>query len=142
MNISLLFAHSVEWAQRSSDSEADKNFIYLKIEAADVPNDQMTLDLQSTGLTFKGYSNSKKATYAVSLEFYAEVDPAKSPVHHSARDVELKLQKKNLDAKFWPRLLKDTKKMHFLKTDFDKVSSVNHATLQFIADSSFTTVGR
>lgn len=24
---------------------------------------------------------------------------------------------------YWPRLLKDSKKMHFLRTDFDKVSS-------------------
>ena len=24
---------------------------------------------------------------------------------------------------YWPRLLKDNKKMHFLRTDFDKVST-------------------
>jgi len=31
------------------------------------------------------------------------------------------LRKKELKEKYWPRLLKESKKMHFLKTDFDKV---------------------
>lgn len=31
------------------------------------------------------------------------------------------LRKKELKTEYWPRLLKDSKKMHFLKTDFDKV---------------------
>jgi hypothetical protein len=30
------------------------------------------------------------------------------------------LRKKELKEEFWPRLLKDNKKVHFLKTDFDK----------------------
>jgi hypothetical protein len=33
------------------------------------------------------------------------------------------LRKKELKQEFWPRLLKDNKKMHFLKTNFDKVRS-------------------
>ena len=32
----------------------------------------------------------------------------------------MKLQKKELKEEYWPRLLKDSKKLHFLKTDFDK----------------------
>lgn len=109
------------WAQRSSSSEADKNFLYVTISVPDVTDKDMKLDIQPTGLTFTGYSDSKKATYHVALEFYAEIDPAQSKTHHSARDVELKLQKKELKEEFWPRLLKDSKKVHFLKTDFDKV---------------------
>ena len=34
------------------------------------------------------------------------------------------LRKKELKQEFWPRLLKDNKKMHFLKTNFDKVRSL------------------
>lgn len=30
------------------------------------------------------------------------------------------LRKKQLKEEYWPRLLKDNKKLHFLKTDFDK----------------------
>jgi hypothetical protein len=33
------------------------------------------------------------------------------------------LRKKELKEEYWPRLLKDSKKVHYLKTDFDKVST-------------------
>ncbi|KAL2255516.1 hypothetical protein VTK26DRAFT_3204 [Humicola hyalothermophila] len=110
----------VLWAQRSSNSDPEKNFIYLTISVPDVPTANLQLDLKPTGLSFKGHSDTLKKTYQVELEFYAEIDPAESKVHHTARDVEMKLRKKELNEAYWPRLLKDTKKMHFLKTDFDK----------------------
>lgn len=90
--------------------------------AADVADKDTQLDLQPTSLTFTGPSSSKKATYHVKLDFYAEIDPAASKINHSARDISIKLQKKELKEEYWPRLLKESKKMHFLKTDFDKVS--------------------
>ncbi len=85
-----------------------------------MPTSNLKLDLKPTGLTFTGHSDTLKKTYHVELEFYAEIDKDESKVTHSARDVELKLRKKELKEEFWPRLLKDNKKMHFLKTDFDK----------------------
>jgi hypothetical protein len=91
--------------------------------APDVAESEIKLDLQPTKLSFKGYSTSKKVTYAVDLEFYAEIDPKESKIHHTPRDVELVLRKKDLKEEYWPRLLKESKKMHFLKTNFDKVSS-------------------
>lgn len=81
----------------------------------------MKLDVQPAHVTFSGYSTSKKANYEITMEFYEEVDPKESKIHHSARAVEMKLQKKDLKEEFWPRLLKDSKKQHYLKTDFDKV---------------------
>jgi hypothetical protein len=57
----------------------------------------------------------------VKLEFYAEIDPSASKINHTPRDIEMVLQKKELDEKYWPRLLKDAAKVHFLKTNFDKV---------------------
>ncbi|SPQ27591.1 d6786467-1c97-4d63-9482-97aa0fac6e56 [Thermothielavioides terrestris] len=110
----------VLWAQRSSNSDPEKNFIYLTISVPDVPRENLKLDLKPTGLSFTGHSDTLKKTYHVELEFYAEIDPAESKVNHSARDVEMKLRKKELNESYWPRLLKDTKKQHFLKTDFDK----------------------
>ena len=56
------------------------------------------------------------------MEFYAEIDPKESHISHSGRDVSLVLRKKELKEEYWPRLLKDAKKVHFLKTNFDKVS--------------------
>ena len=87
----------------------------------------MKLDLKPTSLTFSGYSETKKATYALELEFYDEIVPDESKVNHTGRDIEMVLRKKELKEEFWPRLLKDKERRHFLKTDFDKVchTSVN-----------------
>ncbi|ORY07770.1 HSP20-like chaperone [Clohesyomyces aquaticus] len=110
----------VLWAQRSSSSDPTKNHVFLTLMVSDVSGEEMKLDLQPNKLSFKGTSTSKKVTYAVDLEFYAEIDPAESKIHHSGRDIEMVLQKKELKEEYWPRLLKDSKKMHFLKTNFDK----------------------
>ncbi|KAJ0168132.1 Protein wos2 [Colletotrichum tanaceti] len=110
----------VLWAQRSSTSDASKNFVYVTITVPDVPASNLKLDLKPTGLSFSGHSDSLKRSYAVDLEFYAEIDPAESKVIHTGKNVELKLQKKELKEEYWPRLLKEAKKVHFLKTDFDK----------------------
>lgn len=89
--------------------------------ASDVDAASLKLDLTSTGLTFTGYSNTKKADYHLAFKFFAEIDVENSKTHHSARDIEMVLRKKELKQEFWPRLLKDAKRMHFLKTNFDKV---------------------
>lgn len=59
----------------------------------------------------------------MTLEFYAEIDPSAAKINHTPRDIEMVLQKKELDEEFWPRLLKDKAKVHFLKTNFDKVGA-------------------
>ena len=96
----------------------------------------MKLDLQSTKLTFTGHSDTKKTDYHVELEFYDEIDVENSKTNHTARDVELVLRKKELKEEYWPRLLKSDKKMHFLKTDFDKVRIGNPAPAPLISDIS------
>lgn len=47
--------------------------------------------------------------------------PEETKKNHTDRDVELVLRKKDLKEEFWPRLLKEKGKVHFLRTDFDKV---------------------
>jgi hypothetical protein len=81
----------------------------------------MKLDLTPSSLTFTGYSETQKQTFHVELEFYAEIDKEESKINHTAKNIEMILRKKELKEEFWPRLLKDAKKVHFLKTDFDKV---------------------
>jgi len=110
----------VLWAQRSSKTDAAKNFIYLTISVPDVQPSNLKLDLKSQSLTFSGHSDSLKRSYHLELEFFAEVDEKESKINHTAKNVELVLRKKELKEEFWPRLLKDSKKVHFLKTDFDK----------------------
>ncbi|KAI0536045.1 HSP20-like chaperone [Xylaria digitata] len=110
----------VLWAQRSSSTDAEKNFIYLTISVPDVPKENLKLDLQPTSLTFHGHSETLKRTYHLELSFYAEIDVENSKISHTARNVEMKLRKKALNEEYWPRLLKDAAKVQFLKTDFDK----------------------
>ncbi len=111
---------TVLWAQRSSKTEPSANFVYLTIAVPDVPPEQFKLELKPTSLSFTGTSSTLKKTYHVELEFFAEIDETESKISHTARDVEIKLIKKELGEAYWPRLLKDSKKVHFLKTNFDK----------------------
>jgi len=110
----------VLWAQRSSTSEPEKNYIYLTISVPDVPKSSLKLDLTPTRLIFTGTSDTKKTTYHLDLEFYGEIDVENSKTNHSAKDIEMILRKKELKEEYWPRLLKDKAKVHFLRTDFDK----------------------
>ncbi|CAP95211.1 Pc21g03140 [Penicillium rubens Wisconsin 54-1255] len=109
----------VTWAQRSSDSDPERNYLYVNIKAADVPKADATLSITEKNVSFKGASK-KGVTYSVSLDLFAEIDPENSKVNHTDRDVELVLRKKELKEEFWPRLLESKQKMHFLKTNFDK----------------------
>ena len=110
----------VLWAQRSSKTDPEKNFIYLTITVPDVPKSNLKLDLKSSKLTFHGRSDTLKRTYQLELEFFDEIDPENSKINHTERNVEMKLRKKELKEEYWPRLLKEAKKLQFLKTDFDK----------------------
>jgi len=110
----------VLWAQRSSTSDAEKNYVFLTISVPDVSPKNLKLDLTSTGLTFTGTSESKKTTYHLDIEFYAEIDVENSKTNHSPKNIEMVLRKKELKEEYWPRLLKDKAKVHFLRTDFDK----------------------
>jgi len=110
----------VLWAQRSSTSDPAKNFVYLTLTVPDVSEADLKLDITSTKLTLTGKSLTKKTTYHVELEFFAEIVPEETKKNHTDRDVELVLRKKDLKEEFWPRLLKEKGKVHFLRTDFDK----------------------
>ncbi|KAJ5893671.1 Co-chaperone protein SBA1 [Penicillium taxi] len=109
----------VTWAQRSSDTEPERNYLYVSIKTVDVPKENAKLEITDGNVSFTGTSR-KGVSYAVSLDLYSEIDPENSKVNHTDRDVELVLRKKKLTVEFWPRLLKEAKKYHFLKTDFDK----------------------
>ncbi|KAG9239193.1 HSP20-like chaperone [Amylocarpus encephaloides] len=110
----------VLWAQRSSATDAEKNYLYVTITVPDVQPVNLKLDVQTTSLKFAGHSDSLKRDYAIDLELYGEIDIEHTKVNHTAKNVQLVLQKKELKEEFWPRLLKEAKKVHFLKTDFDK----------------------
>ncbi|KAF4306139.1 p23 chaperone protein wos2 [Botryosphaeria dothidea] len=110
----------VLWAQRSSTTDAERNHVFVTISAPDVPKDKMKLDVQPTKVSFSGHSELKNVDYAVELELYADIVPEESKINHTGKNIEMVLRKKELKDEYWPRLLKESKKLHFLKTDFDK----------------------
>lgn len=109
----------VLWAQRSSASDAPKNIVYLTVNAAEITPASLKIDITPNTISYSG-TNSKGVSYAVLLELYGEIDPDECKMHSTSRGTEFVLRKKEKKAKFWPRLLKESKRMHFLKTDFDK----------------------
>lgn len=90
------------------------------LNTPDVAKSSANLNITPSNVSFTGPSG-KGVTYHVSLDLYEEIDPENSKVNHTGRGVEMILRKKELKMEYWPRLLKTDKKMHFLKTDFDKV---------------------
>lgn len=109
----------VTWAQRSSSTDAARNYLYVNIKTPDVPKSTADLKITSSNVTFAG-TTTKGTKYHVSLDLFGDIDPENSKVNHTDRELELVLRKKELKDEYWPRLLKTDKKAHFLKTDFDK----------------------
>ncbi|KAK5312778.1 p23 chaperone protein wos2 [Exophiala xenobiotica] len=62
------------WTQRSSSSEPEQNYVYVTISVPDVPFNSLKFDLEPTGLTFTGASDSKKTRYHLDMDFYGEFD--------------------------------------------------------------------
>ena len=114
------FSPPVTWAQRSNATDAAKNIVYLTVSAPDVPRSSLKIDLKPQSLTLTGHSDTKKTTYHVELDFFAPIDVEASATHHTERDVEFVLRKKDLQTEYWPRLTKEKQRLHFLKTNFDK----------------------
>ncbi|QKX57960.1 uncharacterized protein TRUGW13939_05080 [Talaromyces rugulosus] len=113
------YTPEVTWAQRSSDSDETRNYLWVFINVPDVPPSSADVKVTSTSVSFTG-TDIKEKKYSVTLELYAEIDTENSKTHHTPRGVEMVLRKKTLGLEYWPRLLKEAKKVHFVKTDFDK----------------------
>lgn len=125
------------WAQRSSTTDAERNHVFVTISAPDVPKDKMKLDVQPTKVSFSGHSELKNVDYAVELELYADIVPEESKINHTGKNIEMVLRKKELKDEYWPRLLKESKKLHFLKTDFDKVCAIPTSLLPTVTRLTF-----
>jgi len=108
----------VLWAQRSSESEEEKNVVYLSVNAIDLQHPKV--DLTSTGVTVEGTQKQTNAVYKAALEFYEEIDVKASKYHTTDRGVIFILRKTTKKSEYWPRLTKSNKKEHFIRTDFEK----------------------
>jgi len=113
------------WAQRSSESDAEKNIVYLTVNLPDIVESSLKYDLSDTGFSISAKTGNHakgipEKEYAASIEFFAEVDPDLTKKSFSSRSLTFVLRKKEKKAAFWPRLTKEKVKLSFVKTDFSK----------------------
>ena len=98
----------IVWAQR-----ADK--LYVTVNVEDCKNAEIKFLEKS--FHFRGKSGEKD--YDFEIELYGEIDAEKSKFAILPRHIPMIVVKKE-SGPYWPRLLKDSAKVHWLKTDFDK----------------------
>lgn len=101
----------VLWAQRHDR-------VYLTIEIFGVKDEKISLSANS--LEFSGTRSEDNANFAVHLEFFDAIVSEQSQKSITGRNVAFILIKEKDDQPYWPRLIKDTKKMHYIAVDFAK----------------------
>ena len=99
------------WAQRHDR-------IYLTIDVFDPKDVDIKLDAGS--LNVRCTRSEDNAKFAVDLEFFDTVVPAESQKSTTGRNISFILLKEKDDQPYWPRLVKDTKKLHYIAVDFTK----------------------
>jgi hypothetical protein len=62
----------VLWAQRSNETDDEKNIVYLSVNAIDLQHPKV--DLKATSVVVEGVQRETNNVYKVSLEFFAEID--------------------------------------------------------------------
>lgn len=108
----------VTWAQRSSETEPEKNILFITIEAQD-PQDSK-IDLTSDALKFTAKTDDGSDTYELDLELFDKIEPENSHWNEAGNHITFIIRKAEPKAEYWPRLLKEKLKLHYIKTDFDK----------------------
>ncbi|CAG0913370.1 unnamed protein product [Notodromas monacha] len=101
----------VEWAQR-------KNVIFLTIQLEDCKDPQIKIETDK--VYFRGVGGTDKKDHELTIELMHEIVPEDSKYFRRDRNIEMVLKKKEGSDKFWPHLLKEKKKFHWLKVDFNK----------------------
>jgi len=82
----------------------------------DIVNEKV--ELTSTHLSLEAESSQKK--YAFKLELFEEVDTEQSKWSKTGFHMLFVLQKKNVNAAFWPRLVKGKEKNQYIQVDWAK----------------------
>jgi len=101
----------VEWAQR-------KQHIYINFRVEDLDPKSTSVDISEEKVSFKGKTSTGKELSST-LELFGLIKPEESKYSVRGRGVEVVLFKKEASP-YWKRLLKEDKKFHWLRVDFDK----------------------
>lgn len=117
----------VLWAQRN-----DRLYVTINVEDCK----DATLKFDNNSLNFSGKGGKQNVDYEVKLEFYGEIDPEKSKYVVLSRHIPVVVVKKE-GGPYWPRMLKGTTKVHWLKTDFDKWRDEDDSDVDESKDAAF-----
>lgn len=97
----------VLWAQR-------KDRVFASIQLEGIKDEEISIDTEK--LTFRCKCAGK--SYHVELKFCDEIVPEESKQRKGGREFFFDMKKKNTDADYWPRLLKEKTKNQFIRVDF------------------------
>ncbi|KAI6187687.1 CS domain and HSP20-like chaperone domain-containing protein [Aphelenchoides besseyi] len=100
---------TILWAQRD-------NLIFLTVEVEDMKIDELIVD--GSKFYIRGTNSSGRDSYEADLELYAPIKGTERRQIATARQVELVIPKETTE--WWPRLLKNSIKVPWLKVDFNK----------------------
>ena len=99
-----------KWAQRTDT-------LYLTLSLADVSDEKINVNEKS--FEFTGKSNG--TTYSAKFDFFKEIDVENSIWKVLPNSVQMKLEKKEKDQEFWPRLTTDkVSEKTFVTIDWDR----------------------
>ncbi|EHN01525.1 Sba1p [Saccharomyces cerevisiae x Saccharomyces kudriavzevii VIN7] len=114
----------VAWAQRSSTTDPERNYVLMTVSIADCDAPELTI--KPTYIELKAQSKPHVGDesvhhYQLHIDLYKEIIPEKT-MHKVANGQHyfLKLYKKDLESEYWPRLTKEKMRYSYIKTDFDK----------------------
>lgn len=117
----------IMWAQR-----ADKLYVTINVEDCKNP----VINFENDKLTFSGTGGPENLQYEVTLTFFGEIDPSQSKYATLSRHIPMIIRKKDTE-NYWPRLLKESRKVHWLKTDFEKWRDEDDSEVDESKDQDF-----
>ncbi|KIM86377.1 hypothetical protein PILCRDRAFT_816309, partial [Piloderma croceum F 1598] len=112
----------VLWAQRSSPTEKMKNIVSFCVNAQDIAESTLKCTVTDTSISFRAYAREdyEEREYAFDLDFYADVIPEAVESHLTAACLTIILLKKQMNARYWPRLSKVGGVLPYVRTDFTR----------------------
>ena len=101
----------IKWAQRE-----DRVFLTIEVDNAkilhrEIKEDSFVLDCEKS-------VENPQTLFHLELTFFLKIDPSKTEEKNSGKEIFYIFYKTT--NKFWPRLINGDKKLHYLKTDFEK----------------------
>ncbi|XP_058061392.1 uncharacterized protein CG16817 isoform X1 [Anopheles bellator] len=98
------------WAQRS-----DVIFLTLNVECS-----EPVYKFTENTMVFSGVGMPEGKKYELNVEFFNKINPEKVATKNIKRCIEFVIAKAEPEETYWPRLLKEKTKPHWLKVDFNR----------------------